>query len=104
MWRKPAPAHQAHKFTGAHRRSSMPEPKHDAETGIPLAISRELRTMAHNLSNSLETIVQAGYLLRQTTLDDNQRKWLTLIDNAAHEAALLNRHLREVLRNHSRTE
>lgn len=82
----------------------MPEPKHDAETGIPLAISRELRTMAHNLSNSLETIVQAGYLLRQTTLDDNQRKWLTLIDNAAHEAALLNRHLREVLRNHSRTE
>ncbi len=82
----------------------MSEPKHDAEPGIPMAVCRELRTMAHDLSNSLETIVQAGYLLRQTTLDDNQRKWLSLIDKAAQDAALLNRQLREVLRNSSQQE
>jgi signal transduction histidine kinase len=104
MRRKPLLAHNERRTTGALQRSSMSDPNHNSEPGVPLAISRELRTMAHDLSNSLETIVQAAYLLRQTQLDDNQRKWLTLIEGAAHDSAMLNRQLREVLRTRSQQE
>jgi len=57
-----------------------------------------LRTLAHDLSNSIETIMQASYLLAQTKLDDSHRKWLDLIDKAAQEAATINREIREILR------
>jgi signal transduction histidine kinase len=57
-----------------------------------------LRTLAHDLSNSLETILQAAYLLAQVKLDPENQKWLELIDKAAHDAALTNRELREILR------
>jgi len=57
-----------------------------------------LRTLAHDLSNSIETIMQAAYLLAQVKLDDDNRRWLQLIDKAAHDAALINREIREILR------
>ena len=58
----------------------------------------KLRTLAHDLSNSIETIMQASYLLAQAKLDDNNRKWLDLIDQAAQDAARINREIREILR------
>ena len=58
----------------------------------------KLRTLAHDLSNSLETIMQASYLMAQAKLDDNNRKWLDLIDKAAQDAARINREIREILR------
>jgi len=61
----------------------------------------KLRTLAHDLSNSIETIMQASYLLAQAKLDDNNRKWLDLIDSAARDAAQINREIREILRNQS---
>lgn len=61
----------------------------------------KLRTLAHDLSNSLETIMQASYLLAQAKLDDNNRKWLDLIDKAAQDAVRINREIREVLRSNS---
>ena len=61
----------------------------------------KLRTLAHDLSNSIETIMQASYLLAQAKLDDNNRKWLDLIDKAAQDAARINREIREVLRSNS---
>jgi signal transduction histidine kinase len=57
-----------------------------------------LRTLAHDLSNSVETVIQASYLMAQSELDDNNRKWLTMIDTAAHDAAKINREIREILR------
>ena len=60
----------------------------------------KLRTLAHDLSNSIETIMQASYLLAQAKLDDNNRKWLDLIDKAAQDAVRINREIREILRSH----
>ena len=33
---------------------------------IPAELAKELRTLAHDLSNALETIVQATYLISQS--------------------------------------
>ncbi len=71
---------------------------------IPLQISKQLRSLAHDLSNSIETIMQAGYLLSQAKLDDVNKKWVELIDNATKDAARINREIREILRNQSQTE
>jgi len=60
-----------------------------------------LRGMAHDLSNAIETVMQASYLLAQSELDDNNQKWLKMIDTAAHEAARINREIREILRSQS---
>jgi len=79
----------------------MPEPFSDATPKIPLPISKELRTLAHDLSNSLETIMQATYLLSQVKLDDANKRWLDLIDQATRDAAKINRAIREVLRSQS---
>jgi hypothetical protein len=58
----------------------------------------KLRTLAHDLSNSIETVMQASYLLAQAQLDDTSKKWLELIDNAVRDAARINREIREILR------
>jgi hypothetical protein len=79
----------------------MSEPEPDTTPRIPLSISKELRTLAHDLSNSIETIMQATYLLSQVKLDDANKKWLDLIDQATRDAAKINREIREVLRSHS---
>lgn len=79
----------------------MPESNSDVSTKIPLHISKELRTLAHDLSNSIETIMQACYLLSQAQLNDTDKKWLGLIDQATRDAAKINREIREVLRSQS---
>ena len=61
-------------------------------------VHTRLRTLAHDLSNSLETIMQASYLLGQSTLKEDEKKWVALIEDAAQDAARLNRELREILR------
>jgi signal transduction histidine kinase len=61
----------------------------------------KLRTLAHDLSNSIETIMQASYLLAQVELDDDNRKWLHMIDKAAQDGARINREIREILRTES---
>lgn len=73
------------------------------ETGTGSALMQseqntKLRALAHDLSNSIETIMQASYLLAQAQLDDNSKKWLELIDNATRDAARINREIREILR------
>jgi signal transduction histidine kinase len=68
---------------------------------IPQSISKELRTLAHDLSNSIETIMQAAYLLAQADLDAGNKRWLELIDQASRDAARINREIREVLRSRS---
>jgi signal transduction histidine kinase len=80
------------------QRSFMAEPNTDTTPKIPLPISKELRTLSHDLSNSIETIMQATYLLNQAKFDDANRKWLDLIDSATRDAAKINRQIRELLR------
>ncbi len=58
----------------------------------------QLRTLSHDLSNYIETIMQASYLLAQAKLDDTNQKWLSLIDKASQDAARINREIREILR------
>jgi signal transduction histidine kinase len=66
----------------------------------PDAISN-LRTLAHDLSNSLETILQAAYLLGETDLKGNSAKWAKMIDASARDAARINREIRQILKNQS---
>ena len=61
-------------------------------------IASKLRHLTHDLSNSLETINQACYLLGRTRLDANGKKWQSMIDTAAGDAARINRNIREILR------
>ena len=58
----------------------------------------KLRILAHDLSNAIETVMQASYLLAQSRLDDENQKWLKMIDTAAQDAARINREIREILR------
>ena len=57
-----------------------------------------LRLLAHDLSNSLEAILQATYLLQQAKLEGDNQRWVQLIDVSSQEAARVNREIREALR------
>ena len=63
-------------------------------------ISR-LRALAHDLSNSIETMIQAAYLLGQVKLDAKAKEWVHLLDQASQDAARINREIREILRSQS---
>jgi hypothetical protein len=45
--------------------------------------------------------MQATYLLSQVKLDETNKKWLDLIDQATRDAAKINREIRDVLRSRS---
>jgi K+-sensing histidine kinase KdpD len=62
-----------------------------------------LRALAHDLSNSLEAILQATYLLNQGKLDAGSKRWAELIDTSSQEAARINREIRKILRALSET-
>ena len=64
-------------------------------------VATQVRRLAHDLSNSIETVMQASYLLAQTHLDANGKKWNHMIETAAEDAARINRGIREILRNQS---
>lgn len=73
----------------------------DVEKKIPADVVKELRVLAHDLSNALEAVVQATYLARQAKPPENTRRWLEVIDKSSQEAAQLNQKLREILRSQS---
>jgi hypothetical protein len=81
--------------------SSPPNPETPQADKMPADLNRRLRSLAHDLSNSVETIMQACYLLGQAPLDDTNKKWLSLVDQAARDAARINREIREILRSQS---
>ena len=61
-----------------------------------------IRALSHDLSNSLEAILQAAYLLGQSRVDDEVKRWVKVIDSSSQEAASLNREIRKLLRSLSR--
>jgi signal transduction histidine kinase len=75
-----------------------PNPTMENSRKLPDDVVHNLRTLAHDLSNSLEAILQAAYLLGQAQLDANSKKFTQLIDMSAQEAARINREIREILR------
>ena len=60
-----------------------------------------MRALAHDLSNALEAIMQAAYLLGQAKLSEDGKRWTQLIDTSSQEAARINRELRKLLRDMS---
>ena len=72
--------------------------KTETAAKIPVEINNRLRGLAHDLSNSVETIMQASYLLTQATLDENSKKWVELIDKASRDCAKINREIRDILK------
>ncbi len=81
---------------GRQQRSSTTEIRRTKR--LPQDVTAELRHLAHDLSNSIETIMQAGYLLAQTKLDANGKRWAHMIESAVEDAARINRGIREILR------
>ncbi len=73
----------------------------NASDKIPAELAKELRLMAHDLSNALETIVQATYLISQAGPPENLARWVKMIDQASQEAVKLNHKLRQALREQS---
>jgi hypothetical protein len=68
---------------------------------IPAELAQELRALAHDLSNALEVIVQATYLISQAGPPENSRRWVEAIDQASQEAVKINQKLRQILRSQS---
>ena len=65
---------------------------------IPPEINQQLRTLAHDLSNSIETVMQACYLLSQAKLDEGNQRWVKLVDSGARDAGRIISEMREILR------
>ncbi len=70
-------------------------------TKLPAHVVANLRMLAHDLSNSLETILQASYLLGEAEIDGNRKKWARMIEAASREAARINREIRQILKDQS---
>jgi hypothetical protein len=68
---------------------------------IPAELAKELRTLAHDLSNALEIIVQATYLISEADPLESSRRWVEMLDQASQQAVKINLKLREVLRERS---
>ena len=68
---------------------------------IPQEQALEIRRLAHDLSNALEIIVQANYLLGTAAIDVTAKEWQKLLDQGVQQAAAINRDLREYIRANS---
>ena len=79
-------------------KKSVPETVAISTDKMPLTVNKQLRSLAHDLSNSLETIMQASYLLAQAELKEADKKWLEMVENASRDAARISREMREILR------
>jgi hypothetical protein len=68
---------------------------------IPEEQAKEIRRLAHDLSNALEIVLQTSFLLGTVPLDEDAKKWHTMLDNGVQQAAEINKKLREYIRAHS---
>ena len=60
-------------------------------------VEANLRALAHDLSNSLEIVLQAAYLLQEAKLEAKDKKWAQTIERAARDAARINGEIRKIL-------
>ena len=81
---------------------SSPSPASTASTAvIPEELARDIRRIAHDLSNSLEIIVQTSYLLSMADLKDPAAEWLRMLDSGVAKALDLNLQLRDYIKQHT---
>jgi hypothetical protein len=64
---------------------------------IPAEQAKEIRRLSHDLSNALEIIVQASYLLGTASQDASAKQWAALLDSGVAQAAEVNRVLRDYI-------
>jgi hypothetical protein len=64
---------------------------------IPAEQAKEIRRLSHDLSNALEIIVQANYLLGAVSHDESAKQWAQLLENGVLQAAEINRSLRDYI-------
>ena len=77
---------------GAHR----PSPER-----IPQDSALHIRTLLHDMSNALEIVVQAEYLLSTAETPEMSKEWLGLLSKGTQQAIQFNKELREFVRAHS---
>lgn len=65
---------------------------------IPEGPALEIRKLAHELSNSLEVIVQTSYLLSMAELKEPASEWLRMLDSGVAKALEINLQLREFIK------
>lgn len=82
------------------RKNMSAHPK-EATAKIPAETNAKLRALAHDLSNSIETVLQASYLLAQMKLEGEAKRWTELVDKAGRDCARINREIRDILRANS---
>ncbi len=80
-------------------KSSIPPDATDAQ--IPEELAFEIRTLAHELSNALEIIVQTSYLLSMAELKEPASDWLRMLDGGVHKALETNQQLRDYIKRHT---
>jgi hypothetical protein len=68
---------------------------------IPEEQATEIRRLSHDLSNALEIVLQTSFLLGMVPLDDDAKKWRSMLDNGVSQAAEINKKLREYVRGNS---
>ena len=68
---------------------------------LPNELALEIRRIAHDLSNSLEIIVQTSYLLSMADLKEPATEWLKMLDSGVAKAIEHNQQLRDYLKQHS---
>lgn len=68
---------------------------------IPEELALEIRKLAHDLSNSLEIIVQTSYLLSMAELKPPADEWLRMLEGGVNKALELNIQLREYVKKNS---
>jgi K+-sensing histidine kinase KdpD len=96
VWPRQIRAREAVKMSdkpAVRAKSESQKSKQDLEKTVV-----RLRTLAHDLSNSLEAIMQASYLLGQTKLEGESKRWAQLLESSSDEAARTNREIRKLLR------
>ena len=68
---------------------------------IPQAQAAEIRRLAHDLSNALEIVVQASFLLNTVVAGEAAQQWMKLLDQGVQQAAKINVQLRDYIIAHS---
>ena len=61
-------------------------------------VLKQLRTLSHKMSNAIEVIIQAQYLLQQSELPPEDEKWAAMIGKAGAEAIEVNKEIRDIIR------
>jgi len=94
----PPSQHKAKPRKSGASKTTKPAVEQTSKQAVENESVKHLRTLAHDLSNSLEAILQGCYLLSHAKLDTDTRRWAQLIDTASQDAARTNREMRKLLR------